>query len=476
MYNVLLVDDEPWVLKGINESFKWEEEGFRVIAHTTHALEAFDIILKEKPDVVFTDIRMPKVSGLELIQRVRELGLDTEFIIISGFSEFSYAQEALQQGAFDYCLKPLELDYANKLLVKLRLHLETKKKSRDFELLDALFENKANTKEILHNYGLKSCYKYYQAAVVIFQDDVEDNIFSILSKEINYLKVITGQNKHLYIINSDIDINKKLDGVNSKGLYLGLSSKAGSPDGISALCKEADVAAGSYFIYNEFKLYEYKKKNISSINSLTEKLFFHIEKNSIDELKTIIDSIPDYFRTHGLHMDDLIYFYNQIVAFVTKNYAESPISRNFEFMDYEQLFSRFQDIKSFCEYLLIELTSFDEKANDFYQINEKMNVDFNKLLKYIQKNYYEQFFLKELAKKYYINQNYCCYLFKKVTGSTFSDYVNKIRMEKSKELLRSMELTIDEIAQKVGYNDYFYFNKVFKRYHGSTPSKYRKNL
>lgn len=95
LYRVILVDDEPWTLMGITKTFKWEEKGFRVIKKTTKAREALEEILSKQPEVVFTDIRMPEMTGLELMKKARENGIRSEFVIISGFSEFAYAQEVI---------------------------------------------------------------------------------------------------------------------------------------------------------------------------------------------------------------------------------------------------------------------------------------------------------------------------------------------------------------------------------------------
>jgi CheY-like chemotaxis protein len=82
MFRVLLVDDEPWDLLGMEKGFPWSETGFSVIGQTTNPVEALDIILKEVPDVIFTDIRMPEISGIELIKKARENNIKSEFIIV----------------------------------------------------------------------------------------------------------------------------------------------------------------------------------------------------------------------------------------------------------------------------------------------------------------------------------------------------------------------------------------------------------
>ena len=88
MYRVMLVDDEPWTLKGIQETFKWDNYGLNVIGAYESATLALQEILEKKPDVVFTDIRMPILNGMELLNEIRKNELDIEVIIISGFGQF----------------------------------------------------------------------------------------------------------------------------------------------------------------------------------------------------------------------------------------------------------------------------------------------------------------------------------------------------------------------------------------------------
>ena len=88
MYKVILVDDEIWSLEGLAASFEWEENGFRVIGKYTESLEAIAHIKEECPDVVFTDIRMPDMTGLEMMKEIRETNQDTEFIVVSGYAQF----------------------------------------------------------------------------------------------------------------------------------------------------------------------------------------------------------------------------------------------------------------------------------------------------------------------------------------------------------------------------------------------------
>jgi two-component system response regulator YesN len=249
MFRVLLVDDEPWDLLGMEKGFPWSETGFSVIGQTTNPVEALDIILKEVPDVIFTDIRMPEISGIELIKKARENNIKSEFIIVSGYAEFEYAKEVIKYSGYYYLLKPIDLDEAEELLKKLYIHLKQK---QDVSLSD----------------------------------------------------------------------------------------------------------------------------------------------------------VGNYSEIHG----------------------ESYIT----------------------------------------------NENFKKLLDYINSNYSEEISLNELSEKFHLNTTYICDLFKEITDKTFLEYITDIRMKKACELLKDTRLSIAEIAEKTGYKDYYYFNKVFKKNLGVPPGKYRK--
>jgi two-component system, response regulator YesN len=100
---------------------------------------------------------------------------------------------------------------------------------------------------------------------------------------------------------------------------------------------------------------------------------------------------------------------------------------------------------------------------------------FNRMIAYIDRHFEQKLYLKDLSAQFFINQVYCCQLFKKNLGKTFSEYVSELRIKEARELLKQTGLSIEEIAIKSGYVDYYYFNKVFKKHCGMTPTKFRKS-
>lgn len=127
MYRVILIDDEPWALYALEHGIGWKEKGYSVVATAENGEDGLKLIEEWKPDVVFTDVRMDDMSGLELLREARERGIGAEFVIVSAYGEFSYAQEAIRYHSFDYIVKPVETAEGNRLLERLAAHLERKR-------------------------------------------------------------------------------------------------------------------------------------------------------------------------------------------------------------------------------------------------------------------------------------------------------------------------------------------------------------
>ncbi len=126
MYNVLIADDETWVIFGLKRMIEKSGLPFRVIGETNDGVTTLEEVEKKKPDVLFSDIRMPGYTGLELLEHIQEKKLDVKVVFVSGYAEFTYAQQALSLGAVDYLLKPIKPDMMTTVLKKLEVKLAGK--------------------------------------------------------------------------------------------------------------------------------------------------------------------------------------------------------------------------------------------------------------------------------------------------------------------------------------------------------------
>ena len=124
MYTVILVDDQPLCLRGMENGFNWKKYGFEIVQKTTNPKRALELIRELNPDVVCTDMRMPDISGIELVKAATILKVKARFIIVSGYEDFDKACEAVQYNVFRYCLKPIDKQAADSILEELKLVLD----------------------------------------------------------------------------------------------------------------------------------------------------------------------------------------------------------------------------------------------------------------------------------------------------------------------------------------------------------------
>jgi len=127
MYQVMLVDDEQWILESLRATVNWAELGFEVTGTAANGIEGYERIADERPDVAFIDVRMPGRSGLDLIAALKDAGIRTKCIIASGYAEFEYAHQAIRYGAVGYCLKPFRAEEIAETLRTVKILLDNEK-------------------------------------------------------------------------------------------------------------------------------------------------------------------------------------------------------------------------------------------------------------------------------------------------------------------------------------------------------------
>ncbi len=131
MYRVIVVDDEYWAMKSIVNTFPWDEFGFDVVQESTNATQVMALIDEYKPDVVFSDVCMPVISGIELLKKAKEREFVPQFVFVSGYDDYQFLRQVIVNQAFDYCLKPIDADDAREVLKRLKGFLDENSKKDD---------------------------------------------------------------------------------------------------------------------------------------------------------------------------------------------------------------------------------------------------------------------------------------------------------------------------------------------------------
>lgn len=476
MYQVLLVDDEPWVLLGLANSIPWGKLGLRVCAQTTDPTTALNIILDQQPDIVITDIRMPNVSGIDLMCYSREQGGNCDFILFSGYSDFEFAKRAIQYGIFAYLLKPLNQKEFIKTLTLLVKNIETRRYTMREQSEGLFFDDQIQIDPAQFPDGsgpfcVLTCYITYSDKILL------DNNMG----DFSYIDYRLGSNKYVYLFRSNrskirdrLESLLKLDpSAGREYLDFGLSSDFTESNYLKTALHESNIAAHSNFLFPDRRINEYRSTNIACCNLLLHQVYAAIDSGSSEQVKDLIEySIGAYCRDNNLTIQDFSYIYNRILAYMEKSLQKSE-TMEFEYLSYNQLpqkFSSFSEATRFLNNVLQDISdrfALPENKSNLYEAFERMLV-------YINGNFSQEISLSELSSRFYINMTYICDLFKRYKSTTFSKYLTKLRLEKAHHMICTTQTTLSEISESVGYRDYYYFIKQFKKKYNITPGQLRK--
>ncbi|MGG1637579.1 response regulator transcription factor [Paenibacillus sp. NRS-1760] len=473
-YKVLLVDDEAWVAESLKASVNWHANGFEVVgmAHNgTEALTMFEAIL---PDIVFTDIRMPGMNGLELIKKARELPHKAQFIVVSGYAEFAYAQKALTYGALAYCLKPFDEQDIISILSKFKKNNEAQHETAENPLQLFLEEpNETNRNRLTHKleqYGL----------IDGFNDGVGLIVCSTIGNESvqaseNYLQVKIGRSKSLYLVawaQLEKTINEISKGMPDRIRGIGVSEKITEIEKLKESVEIANSLADHYFIAGKAAIFRKKNPLRKPFNEMLKRIDDAIRIGDIAAANVAFDQVLVLFREGSLTMSHALQLYNIVLSFMYQFGIE--LSDKMLYSN-ELLLASFGSLSEMIHCLRQYVSRYILEATENVS-QEISNETFRAILNYVNQNYIQDISIQSLSIKFYTNPSYISQLFKKEVGETFTAYIAKLRITYACKLLGNTNLMVGEIAEKAGYQDYFYFTKIFKKVVGTTPSRFRAEM
>lgn len=533
MLKVLIVDDEIKVCKLIHNLIDWNSMGLEVAGIVNDGEKALEIISEIKPDIVITDIRMPGFDGLELIRRTQEIRKDIYFVIISGYSQFEYAQNAIKFGVEDYLLKPIkkkeltntltkiiekyssiQSDYREKTELKTLLRSSGEKAKRNF-LAEVLFHTINSTDYIDIDKINKEYYSHFKngfftvAIIRPFLEpaDKSGEMISLLLTKIDgmikeklepkciELVTIQWEDQIVCLINTEdasltevkkqfnklrIDITNLKDIFQKVNVVIGIGEVTNHMVNLYANVEKAELAilsrfhqVGSYIIdYRDIKISEGKVEDIIT-PSLKDRLLSSFETLSLDKILAELKNLKKILEQKAYHGELLLSCYNElldILLYGAKNYLNRD-----QFPDSDWLRKQFKHLYTLDE-IFNQLEEWIEV--EFHRYMEiKKNRDSKPILQakqYIKENYNKNISLEDISSMVGFNPAYFSSMFKKETGENFIDYVIKERIHNAKNYLMQSDMTVEEIALAVGYSDTKYFTKLFKKKTKLNPTEFRK--
>lgn len=538
MLKVLIADDEQLICRMLTKMIDWEKEGLELLDCVYNGRDELDEIENKRPDIVITDICMPCMDGLQIVEKAKEKGIHIDFIIMSGYKNFEYAHTALNLGVKHYLLKPINKNELNEILR--RIVAERKTICESEERIERLVEKANNGTKKIRKHFLNNVIRNNRYTRSLMEEGKEneelneeplncefqqDSFIALFTKvdaenpnydmksllnEVNYLIEKNLQPYDWEYINSYVNSGVITIINYPKAEYIELEAVC---EKLFSQCRlEMDKFSGFYVTLGVGE----KKERISdvqdSIRESVEAIQCRLKKgvNRLimhEELKYREIKIADIFTENDRNnlaktIESLDYnAYNQYFMEMytrIKEYPKYSPTVIFESIDQskEQIIEIWNE-NDIDETICNEFEKEIQYVMDFnikedmmiYSVLEDIRIYFTRVYqknqnkskmpiriakKYIQENFDSPITLEEVAEAISLSPAYLSTLFKKEIGIKFSDYLISCRMEKAKQLLKESGESMQIIAEQVGYSDAKYFSKTFLKTVGLKPSEYRK--
>ncbi|MCG7385725.1 response regulator transcription factor [Paenibacillus sp. ACRRY] len=513
MYKVFLVDDEPSIREGLTTIIDWAEYGFEVIATAASGREAITRFDELKPDLTIIDIRMPGMTGLDVIEEVRKQHPGSHFLILSGYADFDYAKKAISFGVDGYLLKPVdeeeiigELQRIAAVLTReqeaLARHAGEDTAYREHQIEALLFDNLEGVGPIEEDaLGLK--WPQYQVVLLemhtapdvqrggvvkrklaeAFDQKDRGIVFSYHSGLALLCKdPITSASsaEHLY------DELKRLLGEWNITMYGAAGEPANTTSEIVRSYKQANELLAERFLFNEQRIMLWNEElaaegtvasMIGEIESaepgeseLADKLYYALDIRSMESVIRVLGEIEERIVPYHRTEQAIKTAFSQVFSMAINKLAASN----------QHMQSIMQEHSVLINEVYHQLTVSDLKAmaeGHLSRLIQRMggsskDTALKQMIDFIRRNPGENLKLEVLAEVFNYNSSYLGKLFKNHTGESFNAFLDKVRIEKAKELLDE-GLKVHQVAARVGYANVDYFHGKFKKYVGESPSAYK---
>lgn len=518
---VLLVDDEKLERALIRKGYAWDENGFEITGEADNGEEALKFFCTQKPDIVITDINMPYMDGLVLTEKIMKRSPKCRIIIITGYREFNYAQQALRLGVKDFILKPVNISELAELAGTIRQEI-AREEGHDQEysqlketvaqnqgivmesFLQRLVENRIEEEEAIHKLQI---YHLEQLADVCACIDIKPYPNSAATQTLaisnRILKLVEdGQNDYtvafihylcnivLYFHSTDMDkteeIARNLKDQIIQELHIhvdiGISQMNHGFEGISRAFRQAEMALSASVIterdscitYGKYEAIRERNQGHPEID--WQDFSFHINNCSSSNVERRIDEYTQSMKFTGIAGTE----YLKLMTMNMLSKASSVLNKHGktlgQLIGEEELYNQVsgiqnvEDMNACLKAVIRQILIFCDRAT-----TKKSSRLLDQTMAYLETHLYDTgLTLRTVAAQVYANESYLSRMFKQETGEGLIEYITRRRIEKSIILLNTTDLKVYEIAEQVGFSDPHYFSICFKKQVGVTVKRYKK--
>ena len=517
---VMIVDDEILFREFMITRLDWNELNLDIVCAVSNGMDALNQIHRLKPDIILADINMPYMDGLQLTKRVHDLYPHIAVILITGYSEFEYAKQAIRNGAMDYILKPFEdqelINVLEKTIEKIKKNNESPtedifnmaKESLYLSILHKKFDE--SFAEQMKQLQLTFEDSYYVVCMIEVNQDpslhllpslrLKSSLSSLLNNALQSHQLLClltePDNKYTAIIAlsdepSQSDIITRLEKFKQDVLqYLTLTVTIGVGSYRSTYCElansyqEASLALNQKLLYGTNKVMAYHDLTSNqTLEFYTSKLHENLLKALRQKLENAIHEqlydLYQYIKTSRLHTDLVHTIYSGIISLGLSYASEQGITIQ-QLMGDEndtpmQRLKRNKTLYAIHEWTLKLYIEILNATNQ--QKVSKSSTIVRSIEQYILNHFHQQdLSIEQIASAHYLNADYIRSIFKKHRGTTLYEYIIDIRMQHARQLI-TQQTKLSVVAELCGFNDPSYFSRSFKKYFGITPSEYAlKNI
>ncbi len=476
MNTVLIVEDEKMIRQGIRTMIQRSGVPVENIIECNNGETALNILKEQHVDVMFTDIRMPKMNGIELVKAMQELPHPPLTVAVSGYDEFSYAVEMLRMGVREYILKPIERNHIKQILEKLEVEINQSKVYQDnnktigCQQLKYLIQNENITPEetnvIISQY--ENTFSLGEYVVCCLNNQGGEMFFGE-----GHIYISNLGEHEVYLVEEDALESFQMKEWNNR--YVGVSTPIIGLAKLREGYKEAVIARKKSF-WSEKNLVIYQEGVIdNSVTKDSDDMQACVQTLGTDKAEGALRTIRNIFwntrRQTNLYIEEEI---GEFLVSLLKTYEAVLRTDTAEINQFIKLY-QFSNISEYEQAFMKWLEEFINKLNNQFE-DYKNKQKIQQAVIYIQENYTKDLNMAVVSNHISMNYSLFSYVFKQYTGSNFVNYLKDIRMEKAKELLEKTELKVIEISQKIGYENEKHFMKTFKAAYGVSPTEYRKNM
>ncbi|KRE99869.1 hypothetical protein ASG89_27485 [Paenibacillus sp. Soil766] len=534
MWRILIIDDDFQVLEGMKKSIPWERLEAEWAGEAMDGKEGLLKVTETSPDIIITDIYMPVMNGLEMIEQLKQVGFQGEIIILSGYSDFQYARQALRLQVNDYLSKPVTMDELGSVLERVISELEAKELAKleqeetqrrlmmyepfvQKEWLKSVvtgtlgrtmaeqsmepIDDKAwlRQKHLIMGIELMGTIRVSNLTLTdwsLFRFALANIICEVLEQDWPQSEFIELHSHHAAIVfhipleQSDAEALARIRRIGAyitecTETYLKLSIRIGigsvqadwrklsnsTEEAFLDLLQQTLNGDQGTRLSKDAAASSFTIRPIKFYQELAEAIVYAKEEETLAIVDAYLAQLRQMPSVTPMYLQYLSSELWTILAYSL--YSTGVVLDDlFPGLPASQEITKIQTIDELRDWLEIKISGISSQRGGSEHSKHKEAIDF--MIHYAHEHYAEDIALEDLSKQLYLTRNYLNRMFKKATGETFTNYLIRVRLEKAKVLLAEGKHMIYEISEKVGYKNVAYFSSIFKKHYGMNPSELGK--